>query len=78
MQTRPDLLKIAIVAAGGRKAVAARLGITASAVDDWRTRGLIPERHRQTVCAMGGNIVTPEALAAFLRRRTDEPDRVAA
>lgn len=76
MRRMQNLLKIAVVAAGGTTRVADRLGVDRATVSRY-IAGLIPfppERVGE-LCEQGGRIVAPARLAAFLADREAEKAR---
>lgn len=71
-----NLLKIAIVAAGGSRAVARHYAVTPVTVSRW-TSGLMPfpaEKVR-SLCDLGQGIIPAERLAGFLADREAERAR---
>lgn len=65
-----NLLKVAIVAAGGGKRVANRYGVHTASVSRWISgmNPFPPERVRD-LCEQGGNIVDADRLAGWLADR---------
>lgn len=64
-----NLLKVAIVAAGGGKAVAAHFKVHPASVSRWIGGESFPPEHIAELCAMGGGIVKAEQLTQFLADR---------
>lgn len=56
------LIRAAIAAAGSTREISKALQVSPSAVNAWTMRGRIPSRHVETLCLMGGNVVTPEQI----------------
>jgi hypothetical protein len=70
MRGMMNLLKVAIVAAGGGKRVAQRYGVHAVSVSRWVSgTNAFPPDHVRDLCEQGGNIVDPDRLAAWLADR---------
>jgi DNA-binding transcriptional regulator YdaS (Cro superfamily) len=72
-QTPPNLMKLAIVAAGGTLAVAARHGVRAETVSRWISGDLTPPPAIITdlVAAMGG-LVTEAQVLGYIADRAEE------
>lgn len=66
MSHKPNLIKVAVEAAGGRTVVAAALGIDTWTVTNWQRIARVPAQHIRVICAMGDNIITPERLLAYI------------
>ncbi len=64
-----NLIKLAIVAAGGNSVVSERFGVSGSTVSCWHKRGNLPIDHVRDLCAMGGNFIRPEKLLVFMADR---------
>lgn len=71
--TARQLIKAAVAAAGGAKAVAAELGLTDGAISRWGSRGTLPSEHITRLCWMGANTVKPEALVEAIGRESTIP-----
>jgi len=66
MQHKTNIIKLAVDAAGGREPVAAHFGISAWTVDYWVRYRRVPSHSVRKLCALGGNIVTPDHLLEFI------------
>lgn len=66
MQHKQNLIKLAVQAAGGRHTVAARMGVGHQTVAKWWQAHRVPSTYILRLCAMGGNIITPEQLLAYI------------
>lgn len=66
---KPDMIHLAIEAAGGRAELARRLGIHRSTVDQWALRRNIPSKRIKTVCDMGSNVITVEQVVAYIAEK---------
>lgn len=67
-----DVVKAAVAAAGGRRKIADRFNITEKAVGAWVTRRYVPGEYVRPLSAMGGNVVTVDALLAVAEARAQE------
>lgn len=70
-----NLLKVAIVAAGGSTIVANHFKVHRASVSRWIAGANFPPEHVAQLCAMGGGIVKPEQLTQFLADRAAEQAR---
>lgn len=70
MRVMQNLLKVAIVAAGGGRKVAKRYGVNPVSVTRW-VMGVnpFPPKHVRDLCEQGGNIVDADRLAGWLADR---------
>jgi hypothetical protein len=59
----PDMIKLAIMAAGGPHEVAKAFGITHWAVRQWVVTRRVPLKKIRPLCAMGG-VITPDQILA--------------
>ncbi len=62
----PNLISVAVVAAGGSEAVAQRLGVSYWAVNRWRRMGLMSPDHVVKLADLSHGIVSREALAEYV------------
>ena len=56
----------AVSAAGGGRAVAELLGVSAQAVSQWRRRAKVPTEYVQPLCAAGGVVTAKQLLRMML------------
>jgi len=63
---KPDLLHIAIVAAGGRERIAKHFNIHKQTVSNWKTSKSLPSYYIEKLCALGEHIIKPEQLLAYI------------
>jgi hypothetical protein len=68
MNHKPNLIKVAVEAAGGRTVAAERLGVDRWTITNWQRGGRVPSQHIRALCALGENIITPEALLAYIEQ----------
>lgn len=62
----PNIIQVAIVAAGGAAKVASEIGISAESVRIWSRTHHMPQHHILRVSEMGQNIIKPEELLAYI------------
>jgi hypothetical protein len=62
----PNLLKLAIVAAGGNSVIAARYGMSRGMVSAWVARGSFPPDKVADLCGLGGNVIKADSLLGYL------------
>lgn len=65
----PNLIKLAISAAGGRTKVAEHFGVGYWIVTNWTKRGTVPADKVRALCHLGANVITPDALLAYIEAR---------
>jgi hypothetical protein len=79
MTHKPNLIKVAITAAGGRETVAREFGITAWGVGNWTKTAGIPANRIRRLCELGDNIVSAEQLLAYIEQaKAERAEQVAA
>lgn len=66
MNHKPNLIKVAIEAAGGRMVVAKAFGLEERTPTRWQRVNTVPVHFIRQLCAMGDNIITPERLLAYI------------
>ena len=76
MQHKTNLIKVAIYAAGGREKVGKALNVHPVTVTHWTRRRTVPTDKLRALCALSGNVITPEQLITFIEDSAAE--RVAA
>ncbi len=64
----PDILRVAVTAAGGTNAVAAAFGLSAGGVSTRVAKKFWPAADLRRLCEMGGNIITVERLLDYLEQ----------
>lgn len=62
---KPDLVKVAITAAGGRERIAEQFRISKQTVSMWSHTGRISAYYIDKLCALGDYIIKPEQLLAY-------------
>jgi DNA-binding transcriptional regulator YdaS (Cro superfamily) len=72
---KPDIIKIAVQAAGGRNVCAERLGVSPWSISNWQAKRSMPANLIRPLCALGG-VVTYEQLLDYIEANAAE--RVAA
>lgn len=65
MQHKPNIIKVAVEAAGGRSKVAKAFGVSNFSITHWQTTNRMPPQHIRKLCEMGG-IITPDQLLAYI------------
>lgn len=63
---KPDLVHLAIAAAGGRERISKHLQVHTQTVSNWRTKRCIPQHHIVDLCSLGDYIIKPEQLLAYI------------
>jgi hypothetical protein len=63
---KPDLVKVAITAAGGRNRVAEHFGFSKQTISLWSHYSRVSPHHIEPLCALGQYIVRPEQLLAYI------------
>ncbi len=71
MEHKPDLIKVAVEAAGGRLVVSERLGVSPFTVSYWQRRKFMPPELIRPLCTAGGGIVTPEQVLAYIEENSE-------
>ncbi len=66
MNYKPNLIKVAVEAAGGRTVVSRAFGMDVWSITNWQRTNRVPAHHIRQLCAMGDNIITPERLLAYI------------
>ena len=66
MKCNTNLIAGAIKLAGGRKNVAKALGFSAAGIDHWVKTNKMPAEHINQLCALGGNVVDPARILAYI------------
>jgi hypothetical protein len=57
----PDMIRLAIMAAGGYDEVAAEFGVTHWAIHEWARSSRVPLKRIRRLCEMGG-VITPNQI----------------
>jgi hypothetical protein len=68
MNHQPNLIKLAITAAGGRERVAQHFGLTTWGVGNWIRSHRMPASNIRPLCDLGQNIIKPEQVLAYIER----------
>lgn len=66
MNQKPNLIKLAVIAAGGREHVADTFQTNPMTVTNWQRRGVWPVEWVRRLCAMGENVISVDALLAYI------------
>lgn len=67
MSTTPNIIALAVRAAGGRHAVAQAFGdVTAYAITGWARTKRMPAAKVRRLCELGGNAITTEQVLQFI------------
>lgn len=66
----PDMIKLAVEAAGGRSQVAQALGVDVWTVTNWQRSRRVPPAHIRRLCTMGANVITADQLLAYMEQHT--------
>lgn len=72
MQHKPNMIKLAITAAGGRERVANEFGRSAWGVGHWTKTDRMPVEFVQPLANLGGNVVSAEQLLTYMREQAQE------
>lgn len=67
MQHKPNIIKVAVEAAGGRSRVAKAFGVSNFTITNWQTTNRMPPEKIRPLCEMGG-IITPEQVLAYIEK----------
>jgi hypothetical protein len=67
----PDMIKLAVLAAGGFEEVGRELGISHWAVRQWLKVGRVPAEYIRRLCNMGG-VVSYEQLLAYIEANAEK------
>lgn len=62
----PDMIHLAIEAAGGRAALAQKMGLCRGTINQWALRGAIPAKHIKAVCDFGSHVITVEQVVGYI------------
>jgi DNA-binding transcriptional regulator YdaS (Cro superfamily) len=76
MQHNPDIIKLAVEAAGGRRKLAAVLGVSPWAITGWQRTRRMPADKIRRLCEAGG-VFTPDHILEYIERNADA-EKVAA
>lgn len=68
MTHKPNMIKLAIQAAGGSKRVAAEFGISARGVSQWSESSTVPSRRITRLCELGENVIRPEQILTYIEQ----------
>lgn len=60
--------QVLIKAAGGNRAISARVGVECATVWRWGKSDKIPERHLQSICDMTEGLINPEQLTCVSKK----------
>lgn len=71
MEHKPNIIKVAVEAAGGRTRAAEQLGVDRWSITHWQREGRVPPQHIRALCALGENIITPEAMLAYIEQSVE-------
>lgn len=63
---KPNLVHVAIEAAGGRETLAPILQVHVNTISTWRAKREFPSCHIVKICSLGEYIIKPEQLLAYI------------
>lgn len=66
MQHKPDIIRVAVTAAGGTQRVADHFGVRYQTVVAWWRRRRIPVHFIAPLCDLGRNVVTADSLVRYM------------
>ncbi len=66
--SQPDILRVAVAAAGGTTAVAEAFGMSQSGVSTRIAQGKWPSAEVRKLCELGGNIISVDKLLEYLEQ----------
>lgn len=69
---QPNMIHLAIEAAGGRASLAKKMGLCRGTVNQWALRCSIPVKHIKAVCEFGSNVITVEQVVAYIARKENQ------
>ena len=72
MKHKPDIIKLAVEAAGGRAKVADAIGVSAWTVSYWSRSRRMPSRYVRQLSELGGNYITVDELLAYIEAHAPE------
>lgn len=75
MNHQPNIIELALLAAGGEKVVAEALGVDPSEVFLWSKSGAVPDEHIATISALGGGLIEPSKISAFAKATAASVDK---
>ena len=64
----PNIIKVAVTAAGGRLKAAAALGVDPWQISYWQRSGRIPPATIRPLAALTGGVVSADAILAYIER----------
>ena len=76
MMDSPNVVQVAIAAAGGRKKACERLGLPEWTLSRWQANRAVPSDQVRALCDLTGGIVTVEMLLAFIEESKAKRARV--
>lgn len=66
MNHQPNIIKVAITAAGGRDEAAKAVGADRSTLSRWVRLGWMPPEKIRPLCDAGSGVVKPEQILAYI------------
>mgnify|MGYP003564831274 CR=1 FL=1 len=75
-----NIIQLAVMAAGGNEAVAAKFGISVFAVRAWGWRHSMPAKHITALCELAkpAAVIKPEAILGYMYSQKQAKARAAA
>lgn len=73
----PNLIKVAVAAAGGRLEAARKMGESAWTITHWQRTARVPADRVRALAAISGGVVTVDALLGYIERNK-APEKAAA
>jgi DNA-binding transcriptional regulator YdaS (Cro superfamily) len=64
--SEPNIIKVAVTAAGGRGRCAERMGVSVWTVTHWCRSNSMPADKVRALAAMTGGVVTTDAILAYI------------
>jgi hypothetical protein len=71
-KTTPDLIKVAITAAGGTRAVAKHFRVSRQAIYHWQQKGMVPARYLAPLADLTGGLVSDAQIARYVAARAQD------
>lgn len=68
MQHTPNIIKVAVEAAGGRNKIAAHFGISPWTVTCWTRKHSLPAKYIVRLCELGGNVISPTTVIEYIEK----------
>lgn len=66
MKHKPNLIKLAVTAAGGREAVSKAMGVSVWGVGHWCKSGRVPTEKIRPLCDLGSNVISVDQVLSYI------------